>query len=97
MFISCAGHVNKYINGVYKTILESHSLTPFQAAKIVEKVQPINVVTIGIYNFSMWDSKYEFSYNIEEIERAFEWTLSFLSPNINIIRPKPGQIISSWK
>lgn len=96
MFISAAGHINKHLEGLHRSIVEHNSLSPAQAAKIVEKVEPKNVSLVGIYNFSMWDSKYEFSHSVEEIEKAFEWTLSFLSPNINILKPRPGEMLSKW-
>lgn len=92
-FISCAGHAQRRIlkTGT-RIIMENQTFSPTQAAKFAVKIGAKNAGAVGIFNYSLWTDRVEFTPSSEEIEREFHWALSFLSPSIQILTLRPGNI-----
>lgn len=93
LFLASAGHSMKHIHGIEKTIIENATLSPNQAAKLTNKIKPQSVGLIGIYNFSIWDSKIEYSPPSYAIQEHFDWAMTFINPSITIHHLKPGFVL----
>lgn len=94
-FVGAAGHSVRQINSKgERAIKENTTLTPVQAAKLTCKVDAKHVGIIGVYNFSVWDSRIEYSRSYEAAESEFYWAMSFLAPSVQVHQFRPGDIFN---
>ncbi len=93
LFVGAAAHLVRIAeeNGT-RSVLESFSMTPVQAAKLCVMMKAKNVGIIGIYNHSIWDDRVEMGLSVGEAESQFYWAMSFLAPSINVHQLRPGQL-----
>lgn len=90
-FVSAGGHSLRRVGDKgSRVILENTTLTPVQAAKLTVNVGARNVGLVGVYNFSAWDNRVEYSRTYEAAESELYWAMSFLSPATRVYQFRPG-------
>jgi hypothetical protein len=94
-FISCAGHAQRRVfEDGERDIAENQTFSPTQAAKFAIKIGARSAGAVGIFNYSLWTDRVEFSRTSSESEREFDWALSFLSPRTRVLTLRPGDILA---
>ncbi len=73
-----------------RSIIESGSLSPIQAARLIQKIRPRLVSTIGNHNHSFKRNRLEFIPELPATEEEFRWALSWLAPEVKYVPIRAG-------
>ena len=92
LFIGAAGHLEKKIKDGTRSIIETTTFTPVQAAKLAASIMPRLAGVVGIYNHSVWDDRLEMGCSVTDAENQFYWSLSYLAPSIKVKKLLPGDV-----
>ena len=90
VFVSAGGNSVRKVSGSTRYLSESVTLSPIEAAQLLETIRPRASTLIGCYNHSVWRSRVEFIPPSSLIEEQFEWAHSWLLPDARFVRARPG-------
>jgi L-ascorbate metabolism protein UlaG (beta-lactamase superfamily) len=90
LFISAGGNSFRREKDGKRSIVESATLSPVEAAKVTARIHPRAVSLIGCYNHSVWRNRQEYIPPSHQIEDEFYWALSWLAPSVKFVPLKPG-------
>ena len=91
--LSAAGHcMRKKTKEAKPFIYEHGTMSPTEAARVVELVRPKMSGIMGIQNHSFWTDRVEFSLPSDLIEDQFAWAINYLAPEVQSLLFRSGQI-----
>jgi hypothetical protein len=90
MAVACSAGATKAVIGGRRTILESSTLSPVEAARLVQMVRPRSTGVMGIFNWSAWTNRDEFVLPVPFAEEQFRWAVGYLDPQIKCAHLRPG-------
>ena len=90
LFINTGGNSLRRETQNGRSIIDSSSLSPAEAAQVVAFIRPKAVSIIGCYNHSIWRDREEYIRPASVIEDEFYWAVSWLAPETKCVFLKPG-------
>ena len=77
-----------------KFIKENGFLSPPEAARLTQLINPQIVSVMGIFNFSVYKNRFEYSFPPYESEAYFDWCVRALSDQIQVLTLRPGTVLN---
>lgn len=77
-----------------RKIIESGCLSPIQAARLIQKIRPRVVSSIGNHNHSFKKNRIEFIPELPANEEEFRWALDWLAPDVKFVPIRAGYSFS---
>ena len=93
LFLSAGGHVERSEQNGERLLFEAGILSPTEAAQITQVIAPRAAGIIGVYNHSIWKNRHEYFQAAPFAEDEFLWATAWLTPNLPIIRLRPGMTL----
>lgn len=91
-FTGAAGNSKRVENDGVRSVQESLALSPVEASKLTQLVNPKVVSLIGCYNHSVFKGKIEYIAYAPAVEEEFAWASSWLAPSSKFVPARPGHV-----
>lgn len=73
-----------------KTINENCAMGPYEAARLAHHLGARSAAVMGMFNFSVWRNRFEYSLPSEIAESQFYWAMKHLNSDCQVFNLRPG-------